>query len=204
MDFSIATPLEGTTTATISPGQTATYNLVVTSIGYSGTISLTCCSGLPAESGSTVAPTTINLAQNSTVPFQVTITTTAPSALARRPPVVYLRLGNQTTQSILLTAVLFITLLAFEFMRERLGRVRSTKTKLGPRRLVTSLILALLIGACGGTTDPMPPSDPGTPLGSYALILTATAQNTSRTTQLTLNVTIAPAARPARGTLYSL
>lgn len=192
-DFSIATPLEGTTSATISPGQTATYNLVVSSIGYSGTVSLTCCTGLPAESSYTVTPTTVNLAQNSTVPFQVTITTTAPSNLAPPPRVASLRFGNQTTQSIFLAALLFITLFAFELMREQLGGLRAPKTKMRPRLLAASLIIALLTGACGGTSDPTNPSDPGTPAGSYALILTATAQNTGRTTQLTLIVALASA-----------
>jgi hypothetical protein len=192
MDFSLATPLEGTTSATISPGQTATYNLVVVSSGYSGTISLACCSGLPAETSATVSPTTISLAQNSTVPFQVSLSTTAPSTSSPRVPIASLRSSSNTTALVLLAAVLLSMLPAFKYHCERPSR-RSSTTDLAPRRLVTSLLLALLIASCGGTSDPTPADDPGTLPGTYAIILTGTTQNTSRPLQLSLNVTDTPA-----------
>jgi len=181
MDFSLATPLERTTSATISPGQTATYNFVVVSAGYSGTISLARCSGLPAETSSTVLSSTTTLGQNSTVPLQVTISTTAPSASSPRVPIASLRSGTNRTDLILLAAALFGMLPAFKFRCARPSRRRSSTTNLAPRRLVTSLILALLIASCGGTNNFPPANDPGTSTGTYAIILTGTTQNTSRT-----------------------
>jgi hypothetical protein len=61
--------------ASIKLGQSATYNLSLTSnYGYSGNVSLT-CSGAPSWATCNIAPSTIQLASYRTTPLVVTVTT---------------------------------------------------------------------------------------------------------------------------------
>ena len=80
MNFAIDPPNVGATSATITAGQTATYQLNLQSIdGFAGPVTLT-CSGAPAGATCTVIPTPITLAANATAPFQVQVSTTAQPA----------------------------------------------------------------------------------------------------------------------------
>jgi hypothetical protein len=265
-DFALATPLEGTTSATVTPGQTAAYNLVVTSVGYSGTVTLSCCSGLPGESTPAISPTTINLTSNATVPFQVNISTIAPSlstAASQKSslnPLLTLtfilqafRAGSSHAHSVQLAAIGFLTCLFLGWRNylRRTGRAATLRgihshtyrdfsdlimlfalildlcveanspgypiqsaaaafvlctigvcyascsttvrsfaaSKARAYLLVCAFTLALILPACGGGNgDPSSVSNPGTPSGTFPIVLTATSQNTTRTIQLTLTV----------------
>ena len=80
MNFAIDPPNVAATSATITAGQTATYQLNLQSIdGFAGPVTLT-CSGAPAGATCTVIPTPITLAANATAPFQVQVSTTAQPA----------------------------------------------------------------------------------------------------------------------------
>jgi hypothetical protein len=80
-DFALDPPSAGATSATVTAGQTAMYQLDVESInGFSGSITLT-CTGAPAAACSAV-PTSFALSANAAVPFQVTVSTTARPASA--------------------------------------------------------------------------------------------------------------------------
>ena len=77
MNFIIDPPNIGAISATITAGQTATYQLNLQSIdGFAGPVTLT-CTGAPAEATCTVIPTPVTLTANATAPFQVQVTTTA-------------------------------------------------------------------------------------------------------------------------------
>jgi len=87
-DFAIDPPSVGATSATVTAGQTATYQLDVESInGFAGSITLA-CTGAPAGAACSNVPTSLAVSANATVPFQVTVSTTARPASAkslRRP-----------------------------------------------------------------------------------------------------------------------
>ncbi len=69
MNFAIDPPNVAATSATITAGQTATYQLNLQSIdGFAGPVTLT-CSGAPAGATCTVVPTPITLAANATAPL---------------------------------------------------------------------------------------------------------------------------------------
>src|SRR6267378_3627752 len=70
-----------TSSATVTDGQTATYNLQVSSLnGFTGTVALGCASA-PALAVCTVAPTSVVLNGSSSAAFTVTVTTIAPSMM---------------------------------------------------------------------------------------------------------------------------
>ena len=95
MNFAIDPPNVGATSATITAGQTATYQLNLQSIdGFAGPVTLT-CSGAPAGATCTVIPTPITLAANATAPFQVQVSTTARPATTSLLPL-QTPLGPQT------------------------------------------------------------------------------------------------------------
>ena len=77
--ISLAVAAGSSTSATITPGQTATYQLVLSSMNYAGTVSFS-CTGAPAGDTCTVpSPTTI-AAATSTTPVTVTVQTSTTSA----------------------------------------------------------------------------------------------------------------------------
>jgi hypothetical protein len=62
---------------TITSGQTATYNLLlVPGVGFAGNVSVACGGG-PAKSTCTASPSTLNVAGVNTIPFTVTVATSA-------------------------------------------------------------------------------------------------------------------------------
>jgi hypothetical protein len=77
MNFAIDPPNIGALSATVTAGQTATYQLNLQSIdGFAGPVTLT-CTGAPAGATCTAIPTPVALTANATAPFQVQVTTTA-------------------------------------------------------------------------------------------------------------------------------
>jgi len=69
----------GSTSATVTAGQTATYQLVLTSANYSGTVTFS-CTGAPAGDTCTV-PSPVNItAATSTTPVSVTVQTSSTTA----------------------------------------------------------------------------------------------------------------------------
>ncbi len=75
----------GNTSATVAAGQTANYNVSLSSQGFSGAVALT-CSGAPAGTTCTVNPTSVNLtAASGNVPVTVTVATTLSARLKSAP-----------------------------------------------------------------------------------------------------------------------
>jgi hypothetical protein len=187
-DFALAPGSGSSTTATVPPGQSATYNLSL--VGAGGTASFT-CTGAPSGSTCTVSPTSALLGASST-PVTVTVTTTAPSpGLPRfRPfhliPPTFLRFISLT-----MVAAIFLTLL-WSTARRRGHGVRSCRRALV--LLTAELLLMLELAACGGGGGGggIGPTNSGTPAGTYSLTVTGTMPvgTSTMTHTVTLSLTV--------------
>lgn len=174
-DFQLGVGAGGSTSTTITAGETATFNLQATPAnGFTGTAAMTCTNPIPA---STCTPSPQQLTVSGTQPtgFGVTVTTTArssvlPQVVRRIPP------GSRRL------LVIGLLLLAWG-----LQRLRNWRQHRQPRfRLAFLLAGALLMCACGGGGSN--PSSNGTPAGTYTVVATATISGTSRTVSLTITV----------------
>jgi hypothetical protein len=179
-DFTFSTPSGSSSTATVTPGQTAQYKLAVTSVsGFSQPVSLS-CAGVPSEATCVASPATA--APGST--FYVLVTTTAPSSAAPRtfppPP-----LPRPQVLPLLAMLLVCIAGLLLASRRARAGR----RAAFLP--LAAGLLLALALAGCGGG-GPAPNSNHGTPTGIYTLTVTGTltsgSSSVSHSATLTLNV----------------
>ena len=178
-DFSLQA--SGSSLATVTSGQTATYTLQILPVsGSTGTVSLACV-GAPQYSACTLNPATVTLSGNATASATVSVATgQSGSAAAVVPNVGGLWRNGR-----------FLALLApagFLFLRRRKWRA-----------LVCAVTLMFPVacglgvtpgsssssGGGGGTTGP-----PGnvTPSGVYTIVVTGTAPGLSHSVQLTLNV----------------
>jgi hypothetical protein len=185
-DFSIVTPTGSSTTASVTAGQPATYNLQMSPTAFSGTITLT-CTGAP--SGSTCTPTPATLTTNGTspVPFAVNVTTQANSALfrqapesLRRPPI------SPLVPTISLVTVAWFIFLSLFFGGASLSR-RSVPVRIKSAYFLALASAAIFLAACGGgsTTTPI---NVGTQKGTYTLVLTAKSGTLTHSVNLTLTV----------------
>jgi hypothetical protein len=186
----------GGLTVTVSPGQTATYNLQLVP-GFTGSVSLG-CGGAPTAAACNV-PASMKVTSGVGVPFSVTVATTGAGGLM--PFSDTSRFAPQT----LLRLAMPLMLLAMVLIMCGLHRTQSTAWS---GRLICGGALAGLAvmatfaatGCGGGSTiaQSVPvtqPSVTATPAGTYALTLTPTATTASGTalaavppTQLTLIV----------------
>ena len=194
-------PLSGTATgdfcfvpaplATVAPGATATYTIVVNSpTSYKGSVSLS-CANFPSAS-------TCNLPASVNVPsqFAVSIVTVAssltpPAGGARWPDSSF----AQTAAAVEVLAGLLIFVGIFNPRRFASAR---PATAVWPRifqpwraAIFCAAIFssAVWVVACsGGGADPPAASTPGTPAGSYAITVSGSSANTS--SQITLSLTV--------------
>jgi hypothetical protein len=186
----------GGLTATVSPGQTATYDLRLMP-GFTGSVSLG-CSGAPTAATCSVPPST-KVTNGIGVPFRVTVATTGAGALMpfsntpRLAPLTVLRLE-------LPLAVWAMVMLVRTFQRTpwtaRSGRAICSGALAG----LAVIAMSAVAGCGGGSTiaQSVPvtqPSATATPQGTYTITLTPTATTTSGSplgpvppTQLTLIV----------------
>ena len=162
-----------------SPGQTGNVSLDVASqADFNGVInwSPTSCSGLPAESAcafqfSATTGSSVN---------QLTISTTAP-----HPATQSLSGSSKSLRSALLS-ISFGAVGVFLFS----GPVRRRKGGLSAGLLA----LLFLLPSCGGGSmaggggNPTPPTDPGTPAGTYTVTVTATSGSLTHNLSLPLIV----------------
>lgn len=183
-DFSIAPAPGSSGNATVSAGATATYNLsIVPDGGLSGPVTFA-CSGAPSEAMCSVAPPSVTLDGLSSAPATVTLTTTAASLLFRPIPEPPVSPFGRLPLVLCLMASLSAWLGA-----QAIGRL-APKLRLRPRlTLVAMLPLALALTSCGGAgTGPV--HNPGTPAGTYSLVITATAGTSSAGVQHNLTLTL--------------
>ncbi|HEY6269238.1 MAG TPA: FG-GAP-like repeat-containing protein [Candidatus Acidoferrum sp.] len=183
-DFTPGAANGGSTSASVTAGQSATYNLQVSPVsGFNGTVALS-CSGAPSLASCTVSPASVT--PNGTVAsgFTATVTTTAPSMIVPRsvphdwPPLTRLRLIFLLVFAITLLAILRLFRDAAKLPRRRLA--------LAPALALVLMMLAW-IGGCGGGGGGGQ-HNPGTPKGTSTLTVTGTSGGVSHTLNLTLTV----------------
>jgi hypothetical protein len=187
-DFTLAPPSGSPSTASVLPGQSATYTLSVGGEGGLNQMVTLTCTGSPSEATCTVSPNPA-MAGSSATKVTVTVTTTAPSVSAPRcrpaPPAPPLSPGLRGW--LMLALVLAATLWALR----RWNQIRAYRWLSAILPLAAVLLLTLALAGCGGGGGGGGgggTSNPGTPAGTYTLTVTGTAGSGSST--LTHNVTL--------------
>jgi hypothetical protein len=182
-DFTITS--SGTTTQTVTAGQTATFTNAVSVAaqnGFSSQVNLSCT--LPvAVTTTTTCTVTPNMLASGSGSATVKVTTMARGSAAPLWPRVRFISWPQFLPIFLLTVLLSALLL-------RLSRTR--RQRFAGALPLAGLLLFLMLQAigCGGgnSTPPPPPPPTGTPAGTYTVTVTATSGTLTHTTTLTLVV----------------
>jgi len=176
-DFQMGPPPGGTTSATVTAGQTATIALQLSPVnGFTGAVTLGCTNAPPAG-GCTASPSSAQISGATPVPFTVSVTTMARSLiLPMTRPGSRPRILPALPMAIVL--LLALAILFFVSPRDRKSRV------LRPILAFSLLLLASCGGGGGSSTTP--PS--GTPAGTYTVQATATMAGTTRTINLSITV----------------
>ena len=160
-DFSMAS---SSSSATVSPGQTANYTLAIApGGGFNQTVSFSCV-GAPALSTCSVSPNSLALSGSAASSVTVAVTTAAGSAsfpqLRGIPP-------NGNLRAAWLSVVVFVLLLG-SFVAH--GRKRPLPLA-RPLTFGCLLLVVLVLSSCGGGGNH---SGTGTPAGTYTLTVTGT------------------------------
>lgn len=176
-DFTLAAASGSSTSSTVTPGQTATYNLTVApASGLTGSVSLT-CTGAPSEATCAVSPSSAPLSGSSATPITVTVTTTAASGAGFRPQ-------PPTTHWNGLWMLVLLAAIGAGVERMRRFRARA------PLALITlCLLLWVACGGEGGGTGTSP-VNLGTSPGTYSIKVTGTYTAGSSTLQHNLSLTL--------------
>jgi uncharacterized repeat protein (TIGR03803 family) len=177
IDFSFSPGSGGSSSATITAGQTATYNLQLNPAGgFSGTVSLV-CSGAPAQATCSISPATLTVSGSSPAPFTVSITTMAATAMASTATG-----GSDSSSRGQRHAFLFAFLLLAAI---GIGTRRSGGKRVwAPIGSLVCITIALVACGSSGSTG----GSGGTPAGSYNLSIKGASQTISHTLTLTLTV----------------
>jgi hypothetical protein len=174
-DFQLGPPAGGTTSATVTAGQTATIPLQLSPVnGFTGAATLGCTNAPPAG-GCSVSPGSAQISGTAPVPFTVNVTTTARSAIS---PMMRPGPRQRILPALLMTAVLLWALTVPFFVGSRDRKSRALRPIL--------ILSILLLSSCGGGGGTSAPS--GTPAGTYTLQATATMGGTTRTLNLSITV----------------
>ena len=190
-DFTLVASSGSSTSATVAPGQSATYTLSVAGEGgFNQSVGFT-CTGAPSEATCSVSPSPVT-AGSSATNITVSVATTAPSVSAPRsrplPPLPPLSPGLRGL--LMLASVLALMTWAMRG-RNQPGVSRWQSTMVA---LAAGLLLTLALAGCGGGggSGSTTTSNAGTPAGAYTLTVTGSTGSGSATLShsvtLTLNV----------------
>ena len=194
LDFAAGAASNSSTSATVTAGQTATYNLAFNGTpGVNGTLALS-CSGAPQAATCNIAPTSLALNGGTTATATVTVATTARGVGAPRD---WARLpagpsgGRVIVWWLMLAGLGAIALIVAKRARRNTGanavgsRGGALRLGLGSALVFAALLGSLAMPSCGGGgTTPAPAA--GTPAGTYNLSVMATF--TSGTATVTHNI----------------
>jgi hypothetical protein len=183
-DFTLAPPSGSSNSATVAPGQSATYTLSVGGEGrFNQSVGFT-CTGAPSGATCTVSPSTMTPGSSATN-VTVTVTTTAASVSAPRsrplPPVPPLSPGLRG----LFMLALVLATMAWAIGRRNQPGVSRWQSTMVP--LASGLLLTLALAGCGGGGAT---SNPGTPAGTYTLTVTGTASSGSSALSHSVTLTL--------------
>lgn len=200
-DFTVVAASDSSTSQTVKAGGTATYSLsFAPQGGFAGSVALS-CSGAPSLATCTVSPNPLTLSGTNAAIATVSLTTTASTTTPPRGP---WDLPTAPSRLPHLWWLIFLSaLLGISFSSKRraaMNRVIArhagsrARWQLAPAFAAASaLLLALVWASCGGGGGGnIVVHNPGTPAGTYSLILKSTFSSGSTTithnTTLTLTV----------------
>lgn len=190
-DFELTVPNITDATQNVIPGNNATYTISITPDSiFSGAVNLQCPSILSAKTttiGCSIQPTSVTMTPSTPQQFTVMLTTAGPNATQ------IVLFGHRIDPSgrirLLLLLVLAVVLAVFYFRARRAAGVLPLATAKKRRPRLATFVFAWLVltaaAGCGGSSSINPNE---TPVGSYAVVITGTAQNAGRSITLTLNV----------------
>lgn len=167
-------------TASVSPGQTASYTVTVGS--QFGTFSnpvLLACSGLPSLASCTLSPSSVTPGSGSTTSTLSIMTTAASFTLP-----MFLPQGHNRQFFILWLGLFLIFAVATIFAKR-------SRRKFGFGLALSAMLICLgtLIVACGGGGGAGGgPKNPGTPAGTYTVTVTGTSSQLQHSTKVSLTV----------------
>lgn len=182
--FTLAPSSAGGISVTVTPGQTATYNLqLLPAPDFAGSVSLV-CSGAPVGA-SCMVPGPLKVS-GSPLPFSVTVTTTAATTAGASvmPFSVTPRLMPFTLWRALFPIIACVILLLVCSAQRVSGRAARATL---PAFTAFALLAIFYIAGCGGgsaTAQSVPITSPGatgTPQGAFTLVLTPAATSASGT-----------------------
>ena len=187
VDFPMSAAEGGSTTATVSAGQTATYNLQISPAGpFNGSVNLACTTVIQGAT-CTVSPGTVNI-NGAAVPFTLTITTKArQTAQNSAAPSIFGGLGGNSGGPSAPFAMISLSMGLVGFVFVTSGKARKQWRGIA---LSAALLCAMGLSGCADlkTRDwPTPPAI-STPSGTYPVTVTATYGTVVRTISVTLNV----------------
>ncbi|HEY6765955.1 MAG TPA: VCBS repeat-containing protein [Candidatus Sulfotelmatobacter sp.] len=183
-DFSVAVD---TTTATVTAGSSAVYNLSLNGRnGYNGTVTFT-CSGLPAKASCTFSPSSVAAVGNLTESTTLTISTTAATAYFVQP----LRPNSSPVTPRFLASLSGLGF--FGMVLAGSGKKRSRRQM----RIILGLMLIVmtvtLVGCSGSPSSSTVTGGgggtPGTPAGTYPVTVTSTGTGSNAPTHA-MNLTL--------------
>lgn len=179
-DFALGSSTGGSTTATVTDGSTATYNLQASSLnGFTGTVLLS-CAGSPSLAVCTVAPSSVTLNGSSSAGFTVTVMTTASSMMT---PLAAPREWVLTDlQRLILPLLLALVMCALQVRLRR----KASGRRLGFAYVM--VIVSVCLVTVWGCSSSGGGHSVGTPKGTSMLTITGASGGVSRTLDLTLTV----------------
>lgn len=175
----IAPPSGSATSASVSAGQMAQYNLQATAgTGFSGVLTFT-CSGAPTGANCHV-PQSLNISNGATTPFTISVPTSGSAAFLPPEPRIVPALWRP---EFFILSLLGTLLFAAGISKQRRYRAGPA---FGWRTAFASAALLLALGGCGGGSSSTTPPSVITPTGSYAIVVTPSATATGSTKALAL------------------
>jgi hypothetical protein len=165
--------------ASVQAGQTASYTLTITPLnGFNVPVSFT-CSGAPQGATCSFSSSTVQVTSSGPVQDTLTVRTTARSLV--NPP------SGEWWGRPHPWRVVWFGCFLLDFMLLSAGARRRQPVSV-IRNVPVILLISLAMVACGGGGVTTTGSNNGTPVGTYTMEITATAQSLSHSSQATLQV----------------